>query len=273
MVLRVAGRDEQSVETALARIRAALPEVQGREQEVPVRFWWWQPPQFVREMARVMPAPSWYSISENYAAETKPTLQSMVSWAGCPPAGGRLLLWHGAPGTGKTTAIRALAWEWRSWGEFQFITDPEQFLANPSYLLSAIGDSRTSSGSPADRWRILVLDAGEYLTPDAKQVSGQALSRLLNVCNGVLGQSTRSLVLVTTNEPVGSLHPALSRPGRCLAEVEFRHLSRSEIERWCSKQATDPPTISRAALADLYAHLGGRAIREPEAEFGFGRAA
>ena len=29
--------------------------------------------------------------------------------------GGRLILWHGEPGTGKTHALRALAWEWRKW--------------------------------------------------------------------------------------------------------------------------------------------------------------
>jgi hypothetical protein len=32
----------------------------------------------------------------------------------------------------------------------------------------------------------------------------------------------RALVLVTTNEPLGQLHPALARPGRCLAEVDFK---------------------------------------------------
>jgi len=30
------------------------------------------------------------------------------------------------------------------------------------------------------------------------------------------------IVLVTTNDDLRQLHPAVSRPGRCLAKVEFR---------------------------------------------------
>ena len=42
---------------ALAQIRGALPEDEGAELSVPVRFWWWQP-NVAQEMARMMPAPS-----------------------------------------------------------------------------------------------------------------------------------------------------------------------------------------------------------------------
>jgi len=261
LVARIAAEDDGAAVDALAILRTAMPEVAGDDQEVPVRFWWWQP-NVAQEMARMMPAPEWPDISGNYAKSTVPAIDGLMGWRDGPPAGGRLVLWHGAPGTGKTTALRALAWAWRSWAEFQFITDPEEFLRNPSYLLRTISNDRRSSlaTSPVDRWRVLVLeDAGEYLAPDAKHVAGQALSRLLNVCDGVLGQATRSLVLVTTNEPVRALHPALSRPGRCLSEVEFAELSRDEIQEWFAARATTPPEASRAPLAELFAHLDGRA--------------
>jgi len=70
-----------------------------------------------------------------------------------------------------------------TWAEFQFITDPEQFLSNPSYLMRTISSTERSAipASPTDRWQVLVLeDSGEYLAPDAKALAGQALSRLLN---------------------------------------------------------------------------------------------
>jgi hypothetical protein len=70
-------------------------------------------------------------------------------------------------------------------------------------------------------------DAGEYLAPDAKQTRGQELSRLLNVCDGVLGRAMNALILVTTNEPLRSFHPALSRPGRCIAQVGFERFDRT----------------------------------------------
>ena len=40
-----------------------------------------------------------------------------------PAAGGRLVLWHGPPGTGKTTAIRALVRAWAEWCRALFIVD------------------------------------------------------------------------------------------------------------------------------------------------------
>ena len=110
----------------------------------------------------------------------------------------------------------------------------------------------------------MLEDSGEYLAPDAKQVAGQALSRLLNVCDGVLGQATPSLVLVTTNEAVGALHPALSRPGRCLAQSEFLELDREEIVAWCASRNLTTPEARRASLADLYAHAEGRKISRPQ---------
>jgi hypothetical protein len=170
----------------------------------------------------------WSQTAGNYPGATGNTLAKHSDWRREPPQGGRLLLLHGPPGPGKTSAVRTLTGEWRSWAEFQFITDPEQFLHNPSYLLETVGSSRRAS-QPADRWKVVVLeDAGEFLVPDAKQLNGKALSRLLNVCDGVLGQSMRALVLITTNEPLVILHPALSWPGRCLAEIELSCSTRRE---------------------------------------------
>ncbi len=46
-------------------------------------------------------------------------------------AAGKLILWHGPPGTGKTWALRAILREWRGWAEAHYILDPENFFSNP----------------------------------------------------------------------------------------------------------------------------------------------
>lgn len=274
VTVRAAGRDRAAATAVRAAIASELPEADGDEREVPVRFWWWQP-QVARNLARMLPALPWATVEHNYTESTRASLREMVNWREGPPPGGRLILWHGAPGTGKTTAVRALAGEWRSWVQFQFVTDPEQFLSNPSYLLETIADARRpDSGAGPLPWKVVVLeDSGEYLAPDAKHTEGQALSRLLNVCDGVLGQAMRALVLVTTNEPVRCLHPALSRPGRCLAEVSFDRFDRAGLEEWAAGMGVEPPDGTSATLADLYAHLEGRAsYRDPRPAYGFAAA-
>jgi hypothetical protein len=204
-----------------------------------------------------------------------------------PAHGGQLILWHGEAGSGKTFALRALAWEWRDWCEFKYIVDPDSFfgehadylmqvLTQPGYAelpdpramhhMAMSGDIPYFPGGPlgdkdggSEAWRVLVLeDTGELLTPDAKSIIGQGLSRFLNVVDGLIGQGLRILVLVTTNEPIKALHPAVARPGRCAANIEFGRLSGDEADEWLEDRGAPEPAGQPMLLADLYAAIEGR---------------
>jgi len=116
-------------------------------------------------------------------------------------------------------------------------------------------------------WRLIVAeDFDEYLRADAKQRSGASLGRLLNLCDGILGHGLRVVVLLTTNEDLGSLHPAITRPGRCLSRVQFMPLPVVEARTWLGDDALTPP--HPATLAELYAlrenRTGGGDLALPE---------
>jgi hypothetical protein len=66
---------------------------------------------------------------------------------------------------------------------------------------------------------------------DAKARTGQALSRFLNVVDGLIGQGLRLLVLVTSNEDLGKLHPAVNRPGRCIQKILFQPFTSVEAHK------------------------------------------
>jgi Domain of unknown function (DUF5925) len=282
--VQVAGNDADRVASSLTELKALFPPTDpSAEHKVNVQFWTYSRHGPIASH-RAVAAPEWGEVEANYASSTRLGLDRLMREFR-PAHGGQLILWHGEAGSGKTFALRALAWEWRDWCEFKYIVDPDSFfgehadylmqvLTQPGYAempdprvmqhMAMSGDHPYFPGPPGERegseaWRLLVLeDTGELLTPDAKAVIGQGLSRFLNVVDGLIGQGLRILVLVTTNEPIKALHPAVARPGRCAANIEFGRLSAEESDEWLQDHGEVERVSEPMLLADLYAAVEGR---------------
>lgn len=290
--IRVAARDAATIDSVVADLRVRFPVsvADPAQPRVAVTFWSLGANGPVGR-TRQISVPGWCDIDGNYSDAVTEGLLHLVgldprTGNGFQPGlGGQLLLWHGPPGTGKTWALRALAWEWRAWADLHYITDPETFFGDrAAYMLDVLlhdhgedlapavmgGDDATEPEAEIDpravggRWKLLVLeDTGELMSADARDRSGQGLSRLLNVVDGLIGQGLKVLVLVTTNEELKTLHPAVQRPGRCASKVLFGELSMHEARGWLqasgmSEEAARDAVSGPRTVADLFAVLESR---------------
>lgn len=222
-------------------------------------------------------AAEWGVIRDNYTKTIKDSLDEMHSWQTWPE-GGKLILFHGNPGTGKTYAIRSLASSWKNWANFHYIKEPEVLFSSSS-TLQEITQTITegiqmndSEDALQGNHHVLVLeDAGEFLSADAKERIGSGLSKFLNLLDGIFGDDLKLSVIVTTNEPLRKIHPAVERPGRCLRNLEFSVLSDIEAAAWLKKHNHSSDDIKSTSIADLYAILRGDSERVvlKETNFGF----
>jgi hypothetical protein len=231
-------------------IDGAVEPPEPDDERVEIGFWHMSS-HGPRRRAMPIAASLWDEIRRNYASRAATAFDQLVG-LDVDHLNGRMLLVHGPPGTGKTTALRSLAREWRSWCKVDFVIDPERLFADPGYLIEAV----LGHAGNDESWRMLLLeDCDELIRSDAKQSTGQALSRLLNLTDGLLGQGRQILVAITTNEDIARLHPAVTRPGRCLAQIEVDALPYSEATAWLGR--SDGIDATGATLARLYALRDG----------------
>lgn len=119
-------------------------------------------------------------------------------------------LFHGLPGTGKTSAAKALAHEFAMDVHCLSLSD----MTADTDLLSMLGDVGARSMLVLED--IDVVHAAKSRDDESKRVS---LSGLLNALDGFT--TPHGLVTVMTTNDVSVLDPALIRPGRADRRVEF----------------------------------------------------
>jgi len=234
---------------AIRWVEEAIPKKKVEEEDVGIYFWTMSkmgPQSTWREIS----APTWDVISRNYTEDTREKLAQLFSQDLTDDRSGHLVLWTGPPGTGKTYAIR-------SWMQalkdkkatFHYIVDPDAFFADASYMMQVCMNGDTGEGT------VLILeDAGALIAADAREQTGQGLSRMLNLSDGLVGQGLKLHILITTNEELGDLNEAAIREGRCRSKINFREFSAAEAGEWMGEDHES----KKWTLADMYAKVEHR---------------
>jgi dephospho-CoA kinase len=153
-----------------------------------------------------------------------------------------LFLFHGMPGTGKSTYIRYLIHQLKKKVIFMSPTQAAG-LESPQFSLFLIENSNS----------ILIIEDAEELivSRDGKRIS--SISTLLNLSDGLLAESLGIQVIATFNTNIQNIDKALLRKGRLTALYEFKELSTGKTNALISALGfKNFNTAKPMSLADIY---------------------
>jgi hypothetical protein len=124
-----------------------------------------------------------------------------------------LFLLHGAPGTGKTTYLKYLLHLVKK--KVIFISPKMAGNLDQHAMTEFLIDNQNA---------ILVIEDAEELITSRNQLRNSSLSMLLNLTDGLLGESLGIQIIATFNTNVKNIDTALLRKGRLRIIYEFQKL-------------------------------------------------
>lgn len=152
-----------------------------------------------------------------------------------------LYLLHGEPGTGKSTYIKHLIHQ----------QTKEVIFLSPRIAGNLEDFSMTEFLIRRKNCILIIEDAEELvISRDNKQNSG--LSFLLNLTDGLLGESLGIQIIATFNTDVRNIDKALLRKGRLSAIYEFKKLSVNRTNVLLEKLGKNIQANTEMSLADIF---------------------
>lgn len=152
-----------------------------------------------------------------------------------------LLLLHGNPGTGKTSYIRNLMYEIKG----------RPFMVLDNNVFNYITDSSFVNLLLNNRQAIIILEDCESMLEDRSTGNNQ-LSTLLNLSDGILGDSFKFKFICTFNAKVSDIDKAVLRKGRMKVKYEFKPLTAEKTKAKAQELGIDVKDGETLTLAELY---------------------
>lgn len=179
-----------------------------------------------------------------------------------------ILLVDGPPGTGKTHLVRALIHEAPPTVTCVVVPNTVSVnVASPAFMEVLLRQSRTTGSAT-----LLILEDADVLLArrDDHRADASAVTGLLNMSDGILGQMLQVSVLATSNLGKMEMDPAIMRSGRLLAHTTCPALEgahgvetiRRIMGSWIERVSQDPyyndfDGYRRALVADGLLPDGG----------------
>ena len=172
-----------------------------------------------------------------------------------------LVLLHGEPGTGKTTYIRHLMYEIKG----------RNFLVMDASVFSYITDSSFIDLLLDNKNAVIILEDCETMLSDRVTTGNQMLSTLLNLSDGIIGDSMNFKFICTFNAPIGKLDKAIQRKGRMKVKYEFKKLSADKTHELGKKLGFDIPEGESLPLSDIFNYDEDNGREKESKKIGFSK--
>jgi hypothetical protein len=164
-----------------------------------------------------------------------------------------LTLFHGAPGSGKTTFIRHLL------KKLKEMNKDNNILYFPPTMVGSITDpnfinfiSEWVTDSKGKNY--LLIEDAEPLLESRDSTRNIGITNLLNLTDGLLNDILNIQIIATFNTNLSNIDTALLRPERLMARKEFEALTIEKGKHLASLIDINPDLITKKmTLADIYA--------------------
>jgi adenosyl cobinamide kinase/adenosyl cobinamide phosphate guanylyltransferase len=169
-----------------------------------------------------------------------------------------LILFSGDPGTGKSTFIKYITTKTTRKVIYLSSGAAEQ-LTNPDFLSFIMGHRNS----------ILLLEDAEKVLRSRDSQDNEAISNILNITDGILGDCLNIMVIATFNIDREKIDSALVRKGRLFLDHHFKALSADDANKLLEKIGSKRTTQTPLTLAEIYNEEDNGFVKEEKKKVGF----
>lgn len=154
-----------------------------------------------------------------------------------------LVLFHGIPGSGKTSLVRHIATQVK-----------KEVLFFPPHLVHNISDPGFLTFLMKHSNSIIIIEDAEkvILSRESSVSNDQAVSNILNITDGILSDCLGIQVIATFNTDKDRIDKALLRKGRLIAEFKFDKLDAIEASLLFKHLGKDTIAKEPMSLTDIF---------------------
>lgn len=154
-----------------------------------------------------------------------------------------IILFHGDPGTGKTSYIKYLT---------RMIIEKEILFIPPS-MAESLSEPSIIPFLMEHKNSILIVEDAERVIADRETNGSSAgVSNILNLTDGILGDCLNIQIIATFNMKREKIDNALLRKGRLIAEHKFQNLSLIDTKKLLKYIGKKNNVEKGMCLADIY---------------------